>query len=200
MTKGFYTLLSLFAATVALSSCGVGGGGGGDSLDSDEEALLPAQVVVSAEPREIDPGDRIRIRAKLSEISPTGVFLKIRFPINLTYIAGTSELTVEDDKVTLKPVFNTATATDNYIVYDLPTSAFGSQTSAEIRLTLEGVEPSAERIIIEADSDFNDPKKSAAQKFSTSEPRFDPSSDTTIIISGETATTPTPTPTAAAAA
>lgn len=190
-------LFILSLSVLVLSSCvggGGGGGGGGDSLE-------PAEVIIDASPVKIDSGDRMRVTLDLYNIDEKGVLLKVRYPIQLDYIEGSSYLRVLGEKVEINPAVNITTGNSGeeftYLVYDLPKTAFGEQNDATLGFILEGTSATTDGVIA-VDPDFNDPSLTIDEKFSGTAPQFDPVQSFGIEVrdsSGLITPSPTPTPT-----
>jgi hypothetical protein len=197
--KNRYNLLYLILSilfSISILSCGLGGGGGGGGNE-----LIAADVSISADPIEIDSGDRSRISVFLSDVKEDGVLLKFRYSNKFAYVRNSSTLVIDGHEFTVsasaEDTVGAALSGETYLVYDLPHSLFGESDNGEIRLVIEGL-AKINNGKIEVDADFNDPNQTIAQKFNILSPEFEPKDFVKISVvddSGQIRPTVTPTPT-----
>lgn len=184
------TFSAIFAGTIL--SCGLGGSGGGSS-----DPLVAAFVSVDAYPREIDSGDRIRVTAYMSDIKEDGVLLKFHYSDKLIFINNSALLKVGKDQAKVNPAFNESlNSRETYLVFDLPHSAFGEKTNAELEVVVEG-QGKLTNSDIEIEADFNDPNLTADEKFTILRPEFNKDDSVEVTVkdsSGNNQPTITPTP------
>ena len=170
--------------TVALSACG----GGGSSSDSFVGA---ADVSISAQPSEIDSGDRTEVSIEVSNVHESGIALKIRFPQGLSYVPTTALLLVDQDEIDLTPTVNAMSSDEErYLVFYIPQDAFtpGSEDysgqAATVVLQLEGTAKVNDGLI-EVDPDVDDPQQSNDTEFSIDNPEFVAEAETSITVIAE---------------
>ena len=195
LKPNIFQLVLSIVLSVSILSCGLGGGGGGGN------ELIAADVSISADPREIDSGDRVRITVFLSDVKEDGVLLKFRYSNKFAYVRNSSLLNVNGDDVKVSPAAEDSVGPElngeTYLVYDLPHSAFGDEDNAEFQFVIEGVGKITNGDI-EVDADFNDPHETISQKFSILSPEFEAKAFVEVTVtddSGQIRPTITPTPT-----
>jgi hypothetical protein len=182
------------ACTLCFIACGGGGSGGGES------SLSPAQVSIDAAPKNIDSGDRIRVKIFLADIPNDGVLLKLRYSSRLAYVKSSGQLRVSEALGTIDPGVNVTlgqAVKKSYLVFDLPHEVFGDFSNAELELLLEG-QGRISNGRIEVDSDINDPSLTIDEKFSSLQPEFNTLDFEEVDVndeSGQIPPTPTYTPT-----
>jgi len=161
-----YLTFGLFLFAVAC-----GGGGGGGSAD-------PAIVKTFSNPRHIDSGDKTSILIEIRDPEPEALLVKIRFPINLTLIRNTWEVTYLEETLSDAPDIKATDATHTYLVYELRPNKIDYADGQKLMITFElfgqGDNPTGK---LEVDVDVN-----SRDDFSISNPLFDSQSDATIIV------------------
>ncbi len=161
-------LSSLLIIGLTLSGCGGGGGGGGDDFEA-------ASVSVSVSPSSIDTGDRAEVRVQVSDVTPDGIILKIRFPAELSYVTGTSFLQVASDQEEdrdIDPVYYVPGDTEDasFLVFTFTLSDFGQDNSGEVVFQLRGDAPTSNDSLegVDVDADFRGTEE-LTQEFATGE-------------------------------
>lgn len=167
-----------YALAALLAGCGGGGGGGGE----DDDFIGAAQVFVEASPSRIDPGNRTRVRVRISEIHESGVLLKIRFPEGLDYARGSSFLRTDDNTFDVDPIFN-GKASDGfvYLVYSITRSSIPSGEEGELGLQLTGVKEVVDGKI-GVDADVDNPALSNASEFKVETPDYNAEDEADIDV------------------
>jgi hypothetical protein len=167
------SLLTL--SLIASLGCGGGGGGGGGA----DEFVGAARVSVRCSPKKIDSGDRTQVSINLSQVHENGIAVKIRFPIGLKYVPGSSFLMVGEREVDVSPTVNVTSDTEemNYVVFYLTQAQF-SKASQEyageagtLLIQLEGRKTVTDGEI-EVDPDVDDPAEDNSTEFDISSPEF----------------------------
>lgn len=186
-------LLQLAAITLAIvfnSGCGGGGGGSGDSADPDD----PGEISLRVTENTIDTGDRTTVRVIMSNVNPDGVAVKIRFPSQLAYVLGSSQIEINGNQYDTAPTNNQTASGKVYLVYYFSRSFIGD-SDAELTFKLEANQLIADGLA-EADIDLDDPLVDNQDEFEISNPEFVAQTQDGIVVLGEATPTPTPTPSA----
>lgn len=174
-SRGALTLI----ITSLLTACGGGGGGGGDRF------VGAALVNIDAVPRETDPGKRVLVTARINEVHPDGVFVKIRFPDGFSYAPGTGRFSYRDTTRSLDPQFNVAATKEGavYLVFSLARSPFGEDNEGLLILELNA-DSGVQSGKIEIDADVNDPTVADSTEFLIENPEFNVQDDVEIKVRG----------------
>jgi len=153
-------LITLTFLVSALSSCG------GSSSSGGSDFFGAGFVSISAQPNQIDTGNRTKITTFISDTHKDGVLLKFRMPLALFYVPGTARLRVDNNEKTLTPDVNIETADEIFMVYFLEQKDFGMNNVGKLTFELRGNEILSKGRV-EVDLDVND-------KFIEDEVEFDP--------------------------
>jgi hypothetical protein len=163
---------------LALTGSACGGGGGGS------DAFVGAAIVnIDAVPRETDPGKRIQVTARINEVHPDGIFLKLRYPDGFSYATGTASFSAQDSDRKLTPQFNQTdeVAGKTYLVFNLNRALFTEENEGTLVLELNsGSEVRSGKI--ELDADVNDPTIADLQEFSVENPEFNEQDEISIEV------------------
>lgn len=173
--RGINTTVFL-TTTLLLTACG-GGGGGGDQF------VGAALVNIDAVPRETDPGKRVQVTARINEVHPDGVFVKLRIPDGFSYAPGTGRFSLGDTKRTIDPLFNLAASKEGavYLVFDTPRSLFGEDNEGTLVLELNA-DSGVQSGNIEIDADVNDPNIADSAEFSVENAEFDVQDEVSVKV------------------
>lgn len=158
------SLVVPLSAIVLLAGCG--GGGGGSNDGSGGNFVGAAVVEIDASPKTIDTADRTQLRVQISDVHEDGIYLKIKFPEGLRFVANSSVLTVNGGETDLAPIVNSAAENGVYLVYSFDQDDFGRDLEGELRLQLEAIDELAGGLI-EVDADVR-----TEQAFDIENPNF----------------------------
>lgn len=151
----------------ALSGCGTGGSSGGG-----KDPLQAALVTIDVDPAAIKLGDRALVTVEMQNIDPNGVFLKLRYTHSLSYIEGTSGLTVAEEYVEVDPVEGPlANPNFNYMTFYIPAESFGEEDYGKLTIQLRAIEI-ADVSTVQVDVDLHDPEKDPSEEFDSEAPLF----------------------------
>jgi hypothetical protein len=165
-------------AALALTGSACGGGGGGS------DAFVGAAIVnIDAVPRETDPGKRVQVTARINEVHPDGIFLKLRYPDGFSYATGTASFSAQDSERKIPPQFNQTDEVEGttYLVFNLSRTLFTEENEGTLVLELNS-ESEARSGKIELDADVNDPTIADLQEFSVENPEFNEQDEVTITV------------------
>jgi hypothetical protein len=109
--------------------------------------------------------------------------LKVRFPDGLAYVAGTGQLSVNDEQRDIAPKNNEAKDGKRYIVFFLSQGAFGADNSGTVTFQLVG-KAAVDGGQLEVDPDVNDPTIRDNVEFDIKNPEFEAQSSTSISVAG----------------
>ena len=142
------TTLIVTLTCAFLTACG----GGGSS-----EFKGSGDVSISANPKSVDPGDRIEVKAFLSSVNRDGVILKFRYPKNLSYVPGSSFFEINGIESDIDPASITSTNSGDrtLVSYILPADMFDEVDSGVATLQLR-VDDQLDKDDIEVDIDTLD--------------------------------------------
>ncbi len=166
--------LALIIGFACLSSACGGGGGSGSSDDQ------PGELSIQIAPDAIDTGDRTTVRFFITEPNPDGIIVKVRFPLGLRYVIGSSELVIGGVTTRTAPTNSVSDSTYRYLTYFFR-EGFLIENSAELRFRLSGVEAVTSGAI-EGDIDLNDPTIDDQDEFSVSTPNFSPLASYPVFV------------------
>ena len=158
--------------------CGVGGGGGGTDAASD----IAASVEVAISPGVVDTGDRTTATVYIDNVSEDGVVIKLRFPIGIRYILGSSELQIDGDSIAVAPTTNVTDEKNGYLVYFFRKSLFGD-SSAFLELKLLAT-AKVTKGLVEVDADLNDTSVDDQDEFQVATPNFSAQGSDGIVVNG----------------
>ena len=161
-------LIQIGLLSTLFVGCGVGGSGGGSGTDASSD--LAANVEVAVSPGVVDTGDRTTATIYIDNISEDGVVIKLRFPIGVRYILGTSELQIDGDSIAVAPTTNVSDEKNSYLVYFFRKSLFGD-SSAFLELKLLATAKVAKGLV-EVDADLNDISVDDQDEFLVATPNF----------------------------
>lgn len=156
-----------------LASCGGGGGGGLSGGPS-------ADVNIDADPNHIDSGDRTTVYLEIANIREESIAIKIRYPVGLTYVAGSAYYIIDGDEFTTNPTNNDSDTTHEYLVFYLSQDGFPSGKGTLV-ITLEGTADVPDDVI-EVDIDLDDPDEGNGTEFDVTDPQFDAQDDDSIRV------------------
>ena len=165
-------------AALALTGSACGGGGGGS------DAFVGAAIVnIDAVPRETDPGKRVQVTARINEVHPDGIFLKLRYPDGFSYATGTASFSAQDSERKLTPQFNQTDEVEGttYLVFNLTRALFTEENAGTLVLELNS-DSEVRSGKIELDADVNDPTIADLQEFSVENPEFNEQDEITITV------------------
>jgi hypothetical protein len=165
-------VVAVLGVTFAVS-CGGGGGGGSSSR--------AAHVSLSIRPSQIDSGDYTNIVARISDIKQSAFALKVRFPVELSYLSHSSLYVVGGNQIDTGPDENGTDGRYNYLVYYVTQSTFGSLGRGELHLKLLGKADNPNGNVA-LDADWNNPITNPGYEFDPTDPQFDPQSEGEIIV------------------
>ncbi len=158
--------LTAFILALSLALCSCGGGGTGGSKGGGA-----AKLKLQVDPRIIDTGDIMGVNVKISEISPSGIALKIRYPIGLVYVADSSFIEVGGNIYDIGPDFEEADSTHVYLVFFLSRDDLVGRDEGIVGLTLVG-EAAIEDGLLEIDADLDDQLIDNDVEFDIQNPAF----------------------------
>jgi hypothetical protein len=158
--------ISLLCICIIISA-GCGGGGGGGGGDNQDVA---ARVSIAVSPGAIDTGDRTTVTVLIEDLNESGAAIKIRFPVGLSYIIGTSELEVDGDVDAVAPTTNVADSDNGYLVYYFSDELKDNNQGTLTFKLLATAEVKAGQI--EVDADLDDPAKDNQDEFDVETPNF----------------------------
>lgn len=170
------TRCTLAALALTCSACGGGGGG--------TDAFVGAAIVnIDAVPRETDPGKRVQVTARINEVHPDGIFLKLRYPDGFSYATGTASFSAQDSDRKLTPQFNQTDEVEGttYLVFNLTRALFTEENEGTLVLELNS-DSEVRSGKIELDADVNDPTIADLQEFSVENPEFNEQDEITITV------------------
>jgi hypothetical protein len=177
----FSNPLSIFASFVLLltlfvAACGGGGGGGAFSG--------AANVDINAEPRNIDAGDRMKVRTYISDLHKNGIALKFSFPAKMSYVASTALIVTSDgNEIDISPTNNIGSKDSNYLVFYLQPSDFGDDELGYVEFELSGNESVSDGKLA-VDPDVDDPTVDNSVEFNVDAPQFDEEDSISISVEG----------------
>lgn len=174
----FLTLSLLTVLPAFFAGCGGGGGGGGGSDSVD----IAARVFLSVSPATIDTGDRTTVSVLIEQVNSEGAAIKVRFPVGMSYILGSSELEVDGELSDIAPTSNVSDETNGYLVYYLRQSTVGDD-SAVLTLKLLGT-AAVKKGLIEVDADIDDPALDNQSEFQVATPNFAAEDSDTVVVKG----------------
>ena len=171
------TRYTLAALALTGSACGGGGGGGSDTF------VGAAIVNIDSVPRETDPGKRVQVTARINEVHPDGIFLKLRYPDGFSYATGTASFSAQDSDRKLTPQFNQTDEVEGttYLVFNLTRALFTEENEGTLVLELNS-DSEVRSGKIELDADVNDPTIADLQEFSVENPEFNEQDEITITV------------------
>jgi hypothetical protein len=170
------TILLSSAICPILSSCGGGGGGGGDFVGA-------AQVQLQASPTIIDTGDRMLVKARISDVNDNGIALKFRYPTGLSYVPSSSSLLAGNHSLDISPAVNVIEGNYKFLVYYIPQSDFGENARGTVELLLEG----SSRVLegaLEVDADVDNPLIGNDKEFDPKTPEFAAEDSIAVEVEG----------------
>jgi hypothetical protein len=169
-------LLCLALICGCFSSCGGGGGGGEDFVGA-------AIVSLHASPSTIDTADRMLVKVEISEVNASGIALKLKFPVGLSYVPSSSSLVSGEESLDITPAVNARENNFSYLVYYLDQSVFGKNDSGTVEFFLEGTK----RVIdgeLAVDADVDNPLISNEIEFDIVNPGFAAESSVEVNVEG----------------
>lgn len=171
-TLGFFTALFL-----------LGCGGSGGSSDSDFVGAAESKLTIA--PNTIDTGDRALARIELSNVYQDGIMLKVRYPLGLRFISGSTLLGLtKDDKDAreVAPTIIGAAKDQNYLIYFInPKSSRKDDQKYYLSFEFEGTQKIRDGEI-EIDADIDDPNIVNTLEFTLADPEFLAESSATINV------------------
>ena len=162
--RQYFIISSLICISMIISNCGGGGGGGSEFVGA-------AIVELQASPTIIDTGDRMLVKARISDVNDNGIALKLRFPTGLSYVSSSSSLISEDRSLDISPTENRTEGNFKFLVFYIPQSDFGENGRGVVEFLLEG----AARVIegeLQVDADVDNPQISNESEFDPKNPEF----------------------------
>jgi len=152
-----------------------------DSSSGSTDFIGGADFSLSVSPSQIDTGDRTQVKLELNEIHPDGIIIKIRFPSELSYVEGSTELEVAEEEIELAPNFLVTDENDDwYLVFFLDEDLFGFEEEGVLTLELRAVDE-LEGGEIELDVDIRD-----TDSFDVNQPEFSPEDSDFIEVGSST--------------
>ncbi|MCB0339096.1 MAG: hypothetical protein KDD53_05810 [Bdellovibrionales bacterium] len=126
MIRSSLTLIVSVAALLSIASCG--GGGGGSNFKG------AGRIDVSVSPSQVDLGDRVEVDVMIADAHPDGIFVKIRHPAALSYVAESAVLEIDGDEFTINPSYiDTSDEDYSFLFFSLENSIFKNTDKAIIR-------------------------------------------------------------------
>lgn len=184
--------LAALMVALSLGSCGGGGGGGGGDSSSPNYS---GTLSFSVERDRIDPGDKNRVYAEISDLNPSGAILKFHYPTALRYVANSARLFPDrDEETSITPFIEATDDGQRYLVFFLYPSAALDNSYISLEFDLKAVRSNPDAYI-EVDLDNNDSQTLDSNEFRVSDPRFSALERWDVVIEGQS-TDPTPTPAA----
>ena len=168
-TQSLFIILGCFILCV-LSACGGSGSSTGYSG--------AANVNIDASPQDLDVGDRTTVELDISDVNSDGIILKIRYPIELEYIAGTAKLYVDGDSRSATPSTIDSVNDETYLVFRITESNLGDNNHGTLAFQLRGASGIEDaKIAIDPDVDSTTP-------FDPQNPEFETLVDVSVNVSG----------------
>jgi len=166
MRKGVAFSLSILFTFISLFAVGCGGSG-------NDGFFGAAFVDVEAAPRLIDIGDATFVTVRVEDVDDDSIFLKVRFPVGLAYLKGSSQLRVKGEEIPREPdlIFTQAQESKNYIIYFLSRSEFQDRDESIVSFDLVG-ESRISKGDIEVDADIDNENIDNGSEISFSDPKF----------------------------